>query len=95
MVKQIPMYEDSAGNVHRTEYEAYRSDLILWFIGTGAMNEASAKALVDHVTAGGGKRAEELANMFKVFQGTMPAPVEPARWSADDERAYLAASARQ
>lgn len=70
MVKQIPMFEDSAGNVHRTEHEAYRSDLILWFIGTGAMNEASAKALVDHVSSP--ERACELANMFKVFEGTMP-----------------------
>ena len=81
MVRQVPYFEDSSGKAHKTEHEAWKADVALWFTETGAVNEASAKQLVEHIVSGGQARANELANMIKVFAGTLP--TETLRWSGE------------
>jgi hypothetical protein len=51
MVKEIQVFEDANGNMHRSKSDAVRADLAIWFTATGVMNEASAKQLVDHMVA--------------------------------------------
>lgn len=80
MVKQVPYFEDSSGKPHKTQYEAWRAELILWLSATKALsNEAQAKAIVDHITAGGSKRAGELHKIIGELMDCMPAcdPIAP------------------
>lgn len=77
MVREARYFEDANGTPHKTDHEAWKSDLIIWLIATGAVNEANARGLVNHITEGGRQRASELAEMLHIFAGTMPAlPVE-------------------
>lgn len=74
MVKQVPYFEDSSGKPHKTQYEAWRAELIIWFVSTKALsNEAMAKAIVDHITAGGSSRADELEKIVAHLAESMPA----------------------
>lgn len=81
MVKQVPYFEDSSGKAHKTAHDAWKADVALWFIETGAVNEASAKQLVEHIASGGRDRACELVHMLQEFSDTMP--TETLRWSGE------------
>lgn len=78
MVKQVPYFEDSSGKAYKTAYDAWKADVALWLVETGAVNEASAKQLVEHITSGGRDRARELVHMLEEFGDTIPIPVIPA-----------------
>jgi hypothetical protein len=49
MVKEITCYEDSSGKLHKSAYEAYRADLVLWLLNCSAVNEGSATQLAAYI----------------------------------------------
>ena len=73
MVKEIRCYEDSSGKVHKTEREAHRAELAIWLAQTGAINEASAQQLAEHLARNAGELSQMLAQIVRLE----PAP-EPA-----------------
>ena len=49
MVKEIKCYQDSTGKIHQSACEAHRAELVIWLMGCGAINEASANALAERM----------------------------------------------
>lgn len=70
MVKEIQMFEDSNGTPHRDKRDAMRADLAILFARTGAVNEASAKQMVDALVD---DDATKLIELREAVQGVINA----------------------
>lgn len=72
MVKEIRCYEDSSGKVHKTERDAHRAELAIWLAQTGAINEASAIQLAEHLARNAGELSKLLAQIVRLEPTDQP-----------------------
>lgn len=80
MVKQIKCYEDESGKLHKCAVDAHRADLAIWLASSEAINAASAKQLVDWLTAFGSGRIDTLREALSQMSAAMPpAPARAIR----------------
>lgn len=73
MVKEITCYRDSSGKIHETHFEAHRAELAIWFVRTGALNEASAQQLAERMA----EHAGLMIDMLAPLEGHKDQPVMP------------------
>jgi hypothetical protein len=85
MVKQVPYFEDSSGKPHKTPYDAWRAELMLWLTSTKAFaNETQARTLIDYVTLNGVEGLQRIVNELAECQ---PPLTKPAAHFDDTEQA--------
>lgn len=73
MVKEIRCYEDSSGKIHKTESDAHRAELAIWLAQTGAINDASAQQLAEHLARNAGELSKMLAQIVRLEPTVEPA----------------------